>query len=143
MFSLMLSFKHVYKLLQYFRAIISELQTFIKTSIDFSTFTLKDSPKMLWSYHPISEPSCLPPSHHALSLICYWILTLSIWFHHLHDFPISSFVLDPYTFNVFTYRASHKINSKLSWLRYWILTLSMFSLMSLYHKISSKLSSVC
>ena len=66
-----------------------------------STFTLKGSPKMLWSYHPISEPSCPSPFHHELSLICYWILTLSIWFHHLHYFPISSLVTGSLHFQCF------------------------------------------
>ena len=66
-----------------------------------STFTLKGSPKMLWSYHPISEPSCPSPFHHELSLICYWILTLSILFHHLHYFPISSLVTGSLHFQCF------------------------------------------
>ena len=66
-----------------------------------STFTLKGSPKMLWSYHSISEPSCPSPFHHELSLVCYWIVTLPIWFHHLHYFPISSLVTGSLHFQCF------------------------------------------
>ena len=62
-----------------------------------------------------------------------FIICITFQYHHL--------LVDPYTFNVFTYRHSHNINSKLLWRCYWILTLLMFSLMSSDHEINSTLSS--
>ena len=72
-----------------------------------STFTLKGSPKMLWSYHPTSEPSCP---------------------HQLSSFNLMALLMNPYIFNVIIHVHAYQQISKLLLLWHCILTLSKLSL---------------
>jgi hypothetical protein len=108
-FSLMLSFENVDKLLHHFRAIISELQTLIQTSIDFINFYIERF---------TNNALELPPHFGALMPSFFWPWTFIDLFVNPYTFNmISSFALLP---NIITC--------------YWILTFSMFSLIEILIK---------
>ena len=75
--------------------------------------------------------------------LCYWILTLSMFpwtsFYVQLNYKLLAFAADSLHFQFLTDLYYHKINSKLAWLCYWILTLSMFSSTSFDLQLNYKL----
>ena len=82
----------------------------------------------------------LEPQHFWSSKAIYIIWSMSKPINPSHHKIIILLLLNPFTFNVLIDFYNHKINSKRSWLCYWFLTLSIFSVMYI---IIQKTLSVC